>query len=316
MCTPALRVQELGFREGMTSYVHAICRRNRVKRANVEDLVQETMAQIMASIASYRPEQNDLEKWGRGVARNVVRRHLRDAKRYAERFSEYHSNMAEHPAHEPSPERCLQRKQARCRLSTVANELSERNAQVLMLYVVDEMSHKEIGAELEITEGASQKCFQRARDYLASCLVDDALCVLPPFETSCNDGSVSNDIASQWFDWGKWSHYTGQITATILAFVLFWPTNEPTKHHAYVAGTITTSSAYAMYRHDKPSVTPDKLDVVPDVTAGKPKPASLPRVQAVPGRTKVVGKPTPIRPLVPRSSYKHSVSSSVNRRSG
>ncbi len=316
MCTPAVRVREVSFREGIATFVEVICRQNHVKRSNVEDLVQESLTQIVANIASYRPERSDFDKWGRGVARNVVRRHLRDAKRYAERFSEYHSNVDEHPVNEPSPERCVQRLQARCRLSSVANELTAQQAEILMLHVVDELSHKEIGAELEMTEGASQKCFQRARNYMASCFDREAFCAMPPFDTSCNDGSVPNDSASQWFNWDKWSHYTGQVTAAILAFLLFWPTTEPMQPHAYVAGTITRSGAYAMYRGDKPSVTPDKLDMYPHVIAGKPEPAFLPSVQAAPARKKVVGKPTPTRPAIPRSWYKHSVSSSVNRPPG
>jgi len=316
MLAPALRVQELTFREGISTYVEAICRQYRVKRANVEDLVQETLTRIIASVASYQPEKGDIEKWGRGVARNVVRRHLRDAKRYAARFSEYDPNMDEHPANEPSPERTMLRNEARCRLSTAADELTEQQAEVLMLFVVDELSHKEIGTELEITEAASQKCYQRARKHLEHCMRDEVLSVMPPFDTSCNDVSVPNDIGAQWLDWNKWSHYAGQITAAIIAFVLFPPSNPPVHSHAIVTGEIKIEQYRVMYRQDKQIVAPEKPDVYPYVLEGKPKPASLPSVRVTPARKQIEGKPAPPRQSVSRPSYKHSVSSSVNRPPG
>jgi len=316
MLAPALQVQELTYRQGITTYVEAICRQSRVKRANVEDLVQEALTQILVSVASYQAEKGDIEKWGRGVARNVVRRHLRDAKRHAARFSEYDPNMDEHAAREPSPEQCMQRNQVRCRLSNAADGLTEQQTEILMLHVVDDLSHREIGTELEITEGASQKCYQRARNHMAYCLAGEVLSVMPPIETSCNDVSVPNDIASQRPEWNKWAHYTGQITAAIIAFVLFLPSNPPVQSRAVVTGEIKIEQYRVMYRQDKQIVAPEKPGVYPYVLEGKPKPASLPSVRADPARKKIEGKPTSPRQSGSRSSYEHSVSSSVNRPSG
>ena len=308
MPPPAHRVQERTFREGIASYVKVLCREGRVRRDNVEDLVQEALTQIVASIASFQPEMADLDTWGRGVARNVVRRYLRDAKRYAARFSEYHSNMDEHPVNAPSPERCVQRIEARCLLSSAAQSLSDRQVDILMLHAVDGLSHKEIGSKFEIEEGACQKRYQRARNHMAQCLAGEILSVMPSIDTSCNDVSAPNDNASQFFDWAKWSHYSGQMGAAIIAFFLFLPAQSL----ASVTGEIKTVSERVIYQQDKPSVTPDKPAAYPDVLSGKPEPASLPSVRATPARTKSMGKPTPGGSSVSRSPYKHVVSSSVN----
>ena len=185
MPAPALRVHELTFRDGIAAFVRIKCRKLRVRRVFVEDLIQESLAEIVSSIASFRIEKGGFDKWGRGVALNVIRRHIRDAKRYAERFSEYHPNVDEHPAPAPSPERCVLQTQARCRLSSAAQDLTDQQAQILLLHVVDDLSHKEIGSELEITEEASQKCYQRARNRMVQCIADELLSVMPPFDTVC-----------------------------------------------------------------------------------------------------------------------------------
>jgi len=297
---PALRVHERTFRESIETFVRATCRKYRVKCANVEDIVQEAFAQIMASIASFQPEKGEFDKWSRGVARNVILRHLRDAKRYAENFSEYHSNMDEHPAPAPSPEMCVQRLQARSRLSSASQRLTDQQAEVLMLHAVDGMSHKEIGTELEIEEGASQKRYQRARNRIAQCIAGETLCAMPPVETSCNDVSAPNGAASQWRDPGKWSHYSGQIAAAIIAFLMFVPSNREAQPRASISREIPTGSEAAMYQRDKQIVAPDKLVVYPSVPMAKPEPASLPSVRVVSVPKKFVGKPTTVKLPVPR----------------
>ncbi len=305
--TPALRVHERTFREGIATFVRATCRKYCVKRANVEDLVQEAFAQIIASIASFQPEKGEFDKWGRGVARNVILRHLRDAKRYAERFAEYDPNMDEHAAPEPSPERCVQRLQARCRLSSASLRLTDQQAEILMLRAIDDMSHKEIGTELEIEEGASQKCYQRARNRMAQCIAAETLCVMPPVDTSCNDVSVPNGEAAQWRDAGKLSHYTGQITAAIIAFLMFVPSNSAVQPRASITGEIQTGHGRAMYQYDKQIVAPDKPIEYRAVPMGKPEPASLPSVRAVPARTRGADKPTYVPQSVPEPPYTPAV---------
>ena len=201
----------------------------------------------------------------------------------------------------------MQRKQARCQMSSAGQRLTDQQAEILMLHVVDGMSHKEIGAELEIPEGASQKCYQRARNRMALCVTTDIRCAMPLFETTCNESPPLNHGIPQGIDPSKWSHYSGQITAAIIAFLMFVPSNSAVQARASITGKIPTGGRIAMYQHDKQLFTSDKPVVSPNVPTGKLEPASLPRVHVAPAQTKFVGKPTSVQPSVPEPSFTPTV---------
>ncbi len=301
----ALRlVEQPGFRAEIAKYVAAVCRQFSVKRQDVDDLVQEVLTQVVASIGKYQPEKGPLDKWARGVARNVIYRYLRDAKRFVARFSENHPNVNEYAAAGPSPEWCVRRLQARCQLSNATHGLTEQQWQVVMLHVVDDMSHAEIGKELGISEAASQKCYQRARNHLAQCITTSALSVMPPVETSCNDATSSNHGAWQWIQPDKLSHYTGQITGAIIAFLLFVPTRSAVQPRTDSAGEMRAAVKHAMYQQDKQNLPSDKPIVFPDTPTGKPIPASLPSVRVMSAPKKIVDKPVPVQPPASKLSYK------------
>jgi len=278
-----------------------------VNRSDVNDIVQEAWAEILTSIGSFRPEKGTFNQWACGVAHHVTCRYIRDAKRYAERFSEYHPNVDEHASPEPTPERCVQLKQTSCRLSSAAQGLKDRPAKVLMLHALDDRSHKEIAAALEITEDASQKCYQRARDNMAQCMADEALCVMPALETSCNDCVPANDGVWQWIRPGQWAHYSGQISAAIIAFLLFIPSNRlEQQQRASITGSIRTAAQLAMYRFDKQKSATDKPVVYPDPMADKPQPTFLPGVRAVSAPTRFTDKPTYTSRSAPLPPYQHA----------
>lgn len=307
-------IEEFAFRDDIVNYVTNLCRRYRIKRPDVDDLVQEVLTAIVASVAKYQPEKGAFDKWARGIARNIIYRYLRDKTRYAAMFCEVHPNVDEYAAPESSPESSMQATQARRRLSSAANCLTEKQAEILMLHVVDDMSHKDIATKLKTTEEASQKCYQRARNRMAQCIAGEARCVMPTVETSCNAISVPNDATSQWFDPSKWSHYSGQIAAAIIAFLMFVPSNSAMQARASITGKIPTAGGIAMYQRDKQFCTSDKLVVSPNVPMGKLEPATLPSVHVVPARTKFVGKPTPVQPSVPEPSFTPTVRPVGHRR--
>ena len=114
MPATALRVDESSFRACIESYAVELCRRWRIPRGEIDDVVQEVWTEILASLASFRSEKGDFVTWARAIAWKVIREHVRDSQRYAKRFSEYHSNIDEHPAPDASPERYAQREQAKC----------------------------------------------------------------------------------------------------------------------------------------------------------------------------------------------------------
>lgn len=288
------------FVESLTSYVTIKCREYRVRREDVFDVVQEALTKIVASVGSFRPEKGGFDTWAHGVALNVIRRHLRRAKRYESRFSAYHSNVDDYATHAPSPERCAQRKQAQSAISNVMGKLTAQQANVVVLFDIDDLPHMEIGNELGITEAASHVCHKRARKQLALCLDREILSVMPPSLASCEDLPV-NDTRSRWTER---SHYAGQLAALFMAVFCLSALNSSTMHESTVMETrvLDPVQSAVMYRLEKPSVLLDAPNV-------KPEPASLPSVPAVSVTTRSADKRTYVQDLAPLPPYKHDPAS-------
>lgn len=316
MPTPALRFEaptfEPLFVESLTSYITLKCGEYRVRREDTEDVVQDALTTIFKSVRLFRPEKGDFETWARGVARNVIRRHLRRAKRHVARFSAYPSNVDDYATHAPSPERCVQRKQAHHSISNALGKLTAKQASVVVLFDIDDLSHKEIGNDLDITEAASHMCHKRAHKRLAKCLDRELLSVMPPFLTSCNDPSSGKDFVSSNENGSRWterSHYASQILGSIVALLLlvpacFEPQSRATlTEDARVLGAVKNA---AMYRSDQPVDVHDEPVVHRDAPSVKPEPASLTSVRAVSTPTRPVDKRTSPRDLAPLPPYKHT----------
>lgn len=319
MPAPSLRFEaptfEPLFVESLTSYVTLKCREYRVRREDVFDVVQEALTTIFASVRLFRPEKGDFDTWARGVARNVIRRHLRRAKRYGDHFSEYHPNVHDYPSHESSPERCAQRKQARNSISDAMGKLTARQASVVVLFDIDDLSHKEIGNDLNMTEDASQMCHKRAHKRLAKCLDRELLSVMPPFVTGCNEPSSGKGVVSSNENGSRWperSHYATHIIASIVVLLMFVPSClEPQKlekleSKSYDARVLDATKNAALYSSDQPADVHDEPAVHRDAPSVKPEPASLTSVRAVSTPTRPVDKRTSPRDLAPLPPYKHT----------
>ena len=297
---------EPSFVERITSYITLKCREYRVRREDVFDVVQEALTKIVARVGSFRPEKGDFDTWARGVARNVIRRHLRRTKRYGARFSQYCPKVQDYPSHESSPERCAQLNQAQSKISNALKNLTAKQASVVVLFDIDDLSHKEIGNDLDITVAASHMCHKRARKRLARCLDRELLSVMPPSLTSCNELGSSNEIASRWTER---SHYAGQIVASIVLFLMFVPscfeprTLESKSDDARVLGAMQNA---VMYSSDELSKAQDEPAVLQDAPRVKPEPASLRSVRAVSTPTRPVDKRTSPHDLAPLPPYKHT----------
>jgi RNA polymerase sigma factor (sigma-70 family) len=307
---PHRLVEQPAFRAEIVKYVAYAYRQGRVKRADFDDVVQQIWAEVALGVTSFRPEKGTFDNWVRCIALNVVRHHVRGKKRYDKRFCEFQSNVMEQAAFDPSPERCLQRKQARGAISEALNNLPEQQTNVLLLHVVDDMSHGEIGESVGISESASQKCFQRTRNKLAQCLSSELLSAMPPFVTGCDEPTSSEGG----FRWYEWSHRSGQIIAAVLAFLCFVPFNRGADSRASAPGEIRVAVSGridSMSQLDKPSVVHDEPTVHRDAPAGKLEPASLPSVPAVPKPTRGADKPGYVLDLAPLPPFKpteHTVS--------
>lgn len=315
MPVPALPIpiplpQQHTFVAGIKRYVKRICRRWGISGPDVEDLAQESLAEVVASVRTFQPDKADFETWARGVARNVVRHYLRDTNRYLERFTPYNANVEDHASPHPSPERCAQRAQARCAIINAAESGSARNMKVVELHFFEGMSHKDIGNQMEISATYSEKCYFRGLTHFAECLDSELLSAMPPSVTGCNDAPISfTGTPSRWFEL---SHYTGQIVAGVLAFLTFVPDLEP---HARKSQSLQDQD-YTMYHLDKQSGGHDEPDThrgAPDV---KPKPASLPSVPVVSAPTMARDKPTYVDPFAPLPPFKPTEHSSSHRPRG
>jgi RNA polymerase sigma factor (sigma-70 family) len=318
MPTPALRFEaptfEPLFVESLTSYITLKCHEYRVRRENVSDVVQEALTTILASVRMFRPEKGDFDTWARGVARNVIRRHLRRAKRYGARFSSYPSNVDDYATHAPSPERCVQRKQAHHSISNALGKLTAKQASVVVLFDIDDLSHKEIGNDLDITEAASHMCHKRAHTRLAKCLDRELLSVMPPFVTSCNEPSSGKEVVSSNENGSRWterSHYASQILGSLVALLLLVPACFEPQMRASMTGdarVLAPVQNAVMYSSDQPVDVHDEPVVHRDAPSVKLEPASLTSVRAVSTPAKVTDKPTygediaPIPPFKPTES--------------
>lgn len=314
MLVPALPIpvpqpQQHTFVVGIKSHVQQMCRRWGISGPDVEDLVQESLAEIVASVRTFQPDKGDFETWARGVARNVIRRHLRDMKRYLAHFSPSQDDIDDHAAPQPSPERCAQRAQARCAIVNAAETAKSKHMQVVALHAIDGMSHKDIAQQMGISATNSEKCYFRGLTHFAECLDSELLSAMPPSLSGCDDKPFSfTETTSRWFER---SHYTGQVVAGVLAFLSFVPIGSKPP-----AQETRSAQDCAMYRLDKQSGVHDEPDIHPVAPAVKPEPASLPSVPVVSAPTVARDKPTYVDPFAPLPPFKPTEHSSSHRPRG
>ncbi len=313
MPATAAHLDEVVLRDGVEKYVAEVCRRCRVQRDDVEDVLQDVLTEICAGKDSFQPEKGTFDTWMHAITWNVVRQHARRSKRYDERFAAYHGNLDEHPSSDASPERCAQRKQARNTINMAARELPDQHFNVIVLHVVDELTHGEISGELGLSEANSQKCYQRARNQLARCVPKDLLAVMPPSLTSCNDSTPRNDNHRRL----ERSHYIVQVATMVAAFVLACSSTSftgpaPTLEES--SGSTRQQNA-AMYNEDKPVELQDEPSVLNDAPSVKPEPASLPSVRNVSTPTPNGDKPASsrVRTSQPSHTFKYKADFSAHR---
>ena len=287
----------------LKKYTYKMCRFWKVPRRDVDDLVQEVRAEILASAERFHPDMGHAIPWCRGIARNKVLQYLDQCTR-RQAFSSTYDPDAHDPALlPPSPEARTLRKEAASFFSDAfEHELSERDVNVIISHTVDEMPHAEISEELHISVANSRQCHKRALEILACCIPNSLRAMMPLDLVGCDDASRKKGASSRMRDVVKWSHYAGQLTATIIAFLLLVPAGLAPRMHDAMTGEariLGPTQNDAMYDYDNPSAHRDAPSV-------KPEPASLRSVCDVPTPAKVVDKPAKVwqsAPL-PRGNHK------------
>jgi len=303
----ALRAEEPVARTCIEQYAKTLCRRWRVPRADVDDVVQEVLTEIHASQASFQPGRGDLVQWTRGIAWKVIRRHVQDAEQVTKRFED-HASIEQHPAPDPSPEQCVQLQQARSAISTALKDLSPLHFEVFILHVVDDLSHAEISERLQLSPANAQKCFQRARNHLAECLGNEHRVVMPPNLAACEESISTPKRRSRW---SERSHYIVQVATLVMAVSVAFSTkwsmqSRPALEEELVQGARQND---AMYDNDKRIAVHDEPSVLSDTASVKPEPAQVTRVRNVSTPAKRVDKPThryepaPLPPFKPTEDH-------------
>jgi RNA polymerase sigma factor (sigma-70 family) len=301
---PALRLEEPTFCESLANYVAAMSPQFGIRRADVKDIAQDVLLNVVASFKTYQPEKGEFDKWARGVALNVIRKHARGARRDAAMFCEYHPNAEHYATLEHSPEYCARKTEARRAISNAAEPLSTLKAQILVLHVVDGMTHKDIANELQISAAKSEKDCQRTLHRLAECVPRELLSVMPPSLSRCDEPVSYNEKDSRW---SERSHYIGQVSATIMAvFLMSWQMSPSTTYESVTseARVLGPTKNVAMYHPDEHVDVRDELKVLRDAPSGKPEPAQTTSVRDVSTPAKLVDKPANVWQSAPLPPFK------------
>ena len=135
----------------------ALCLRFSKDRADAEDTLQDGFIKIFTSIGQYTGK-GSVEGWMKRIMINTAMEKFRKNSplQIVEELPEIEDN--EDIDEEVSiPEEVL---------ADFVNQLPERYKMVFNLYVIEEMSHKDIAALLGINEGTSKSNLARAREIL------------------------------------------------------------------------------------------------------------------------------------------------------
>lgn len=152
-----VRAQETLYRM-LAPKMFGVCLRYSKDRTEAEDNLQEGFIRVFAYIKNFRHE-GSLEGWVRKIMVNVSLEKFRkqNVMYPVEDISLYDSRVDSNDIIE---------KLAAEELVALIQELPPRYRMVFNLYVMEGYNHKEIGKEMQISEGTSKSNLARARDIL------------------------------------------------------------------------------------------------------------------------------------------------------
>ena len=142
-------------------YLAAVCARYVPADEDVKDLLQEVFIKIFTRFDSFEHRgPGSLQAWCRRIAVNESLLFLRSAKRMPQTPLETYGDLPE-PDETPAVAEIPQKD-----LLAMIRRLPDRYRSVFNLYIFEEMSHKEIGAQLGIRESTSASDLHRAKALL------------------------------------------------------------------------------------------------------------------------------------------------------
>jgi RNA polymerase sigma-70 factor (ECF subfamily) len=187
---PVAREQLLAhYRQRLRQMIAVRLDRRLAARIDPSDVVQETLAEAVQQLPDYlRQPPLPFYPWLRQLAWKrlvaLYRRHIQAGKRSVCREEHEAPPLPDESALDlagrllargSSPSARLRREELRDRVRTALARLAERDREILVLRHLEQLSTQEIGAVLEITEGAVYTRHLRALERLRSLLGDDFL---------------------------------------------------------------------------------------------------------------------------------------------
>jgi len=138
-------------------YVYTIVRRYITNESDHKDVIQEIFARVFLSIHTFNPSKGDFKFWLRRLVINQCMQHYRQGKSPAmvvpissieEKVEEQLTGLS------------------KVEIEQALGQMPEGYRQVFMLVVIDDYSHKEVGALLNISADTSRSQFSRAKGWL------------------------------------------------------------------------------------------------------------------------------------------------------
>lgn len=176
---PRKRIQD--FRQGdkaafdelyaaFAPWLYGICMRYTRCASDAQDVLQETFVKVFQSKSQLDPEK-DVAPWLKTIAIRVALNYIRDQYKYVTQGDE---EFRDDEADETEQDMSFLRDR-RDLLLQALQQLPDGYRLVFSLYAVDNLTHKEIAAHLDIAEGTSKSQYAKAKKRLKQILESDKL---------------------------------------------------------------------------------------------------------------------------------------------
>jgi len=160
---------EATYRQNIAKMI-GVCWRYTQNRQTAEDLAHDAFLVAIDKVSSFE-NKGPFEAWLRRIVVNVALQYLREQKRL-EKWEEAHVYDAAGDAIQEENPAADDRGFSEAELLEAIGYLPEHHRLVFNLYVVDNFTHAQIAARLEISEGTSKSHLARARKKIRELLHD------------------------------------------------------------------------------------------------------------------------------------------------
>ncbi len=148
-------------------YVFSIVRRYITNSSDHQDVIQEIFARVFLSINTFDQSKGDFKFWLRRLVINQCLQHYRQRKSPILFVPLDTINEADNSVEEQLT------KLTKAEIEVHLQKMPIGYRQVFMLVVIDDFSHKEVGALLDITEETSRSQLSRAKKWLQKNILEN-----------------------------------------------------------------------------------------------------------------------------------------------